>query len=184
MGQVLAGSARETRDTVAATTVLPGAVEYTAVRAETGTTERAPTYPPALHTVLPAADHRTGKLPQGIERDQQHLTECIRRMHCFQQRMRSGNLAGPGGGPRLRQLSGIVHARDELTACLGAALSAGPPPLFPAQNGSRCFSPAKAVVPIISANSSSEMQPALKGYISNIWSVDCTPSCATARRSP
>src|SRR5438270_12808378 len=110
MGQVLAGSARETRDTVAATTVLPGAVEYTAVRAETGTTERAPTYPPALHTVLPAAAHRTGKLPQGIERDQQHLTECIRRMHCFQQRVPLVDVAGPGGDPRFRLASATAHA--------------------------------------------------------------------------
>jgi len=64
----------ETRDTAAATAFFEQAIARTEVRPYRVTTDKAPTYPPALRTVVPEAEHVTGKMEQqAIERDHQHL---------------------------------------------------------------------------------------------------------------
>ena len=138
-GQVIDVYVSQKRDTAAAAAFFTRAVEKTMVRPETVTTDRAPTYPPALSTILPEAEHLTGKMEQqGIERDHQHLKGRIRGMRGFQQRacaqiicqghaflrnLGAGfyRLAVPTGDPHLHQPPRPVRAWDELTTCLRAA---------------------------------------------------------------
>jgi transposase-like protein len=132
-------SVSEKRDTAAATTVLSNAMEGTGVRPETVTTERALTSPPAVHTLVPEADHLIGTVEQpGSERDQQHLKARTRSVRCFQQLRRVqviceghaflrnlhlgfDRLTMPKSDPRLQHAARLMRAWDDLTACLGVA---------------------------------------------------------------
>jgi len=85
-GQVIDVYLSETRDTAAATAFFEQAIARTDVRPRRVTTDKAPTYPPALRAVVPEAEHITGKMEQhGIERDHQHLKGRTRSMRGFQQ---------------------------------------------------------------------------------------------------
>ena len=138
-GQVIDVYVSETRDTVAATTFLRRALECSEGRPETVTTDKAPTYPAALSTVLPQTEHRTGKLEQqGMERDHQHLKGRRRSMRGFQsvswcQVIGAGhdlrrNLANgfyrlslPAGDPWTPRAPRLVRAWEQLTAYLAGA---------------------------------------------------------------
>jgi transposase-like protein len=52
------------RDTTAATAFFEQAIARTDVRPQRVTTDKAPTYPPALRAVLPEVEHPTGKAEQ------------------------------------------------------------------------------------------------------------------------
>jgi len=76
----------EARDTAAATTFFEQATARTEARPRRVTTDKSPTYPPALRTIVPEAEHITGKMEQqGIERDHQHLKGRTRSIRGFQQ---------------------------------------------------------------------------------------------------
>ena len=138
-GQVIDVYVRATRDAAAATAFLQRAVESSGVRPHTVTTDKAPTYPPALRLVLPEVEHRTGKAAQqGIERDHQHLKGRTRPMrgfqtlpcaqvvcagHGFMRNLRDGfyRLGIPVGDPRRPQAPRLAHAWDDLTRLLAAA---------------------------------------------------------------
>lgn len=78
-GQVVEVLFCEHRDTEAATAFFRSALESTGVTPHTVTTDKAAAYPPALITVLPKAEHITGKAEQQrIERDHQHLKGKLR----------------------------------------------------------------------------------------------------------
>lgn len=138
-GQVIDVYLSETRDTTAATAFFEQAIARTDVRPHRVTTDKAPTYPLALRTVVPEAEHVTGKAEQqAIERDHQHLkgrTRCMRgfqRLRCaqvvcdghgFMRNLRDGfyRLGQPTGDPRLPQAPRLVCAWDDLTRRLAAA---------------------------------------------------------------
>jgi len=63
-GQVVDVYLSETRDTAAATAFFEQAIARTDVRPRRVTTDRAPTYPPALRAVVPEVEHITGKMEQ------------------------------------------------------------------------------------------------------------------------
>lgn len=129
----------ETRDTAAATAFFKWAITCTNVRPRRVTTDKAPTYPPALQAVVPEAEHITGKVEQqGIERDHQHLKGRTRCMRGFQQlgcaqvvcdghgcmrNLRDGfyRLGEPTGDPRIPQAPRLARAWDDLTQILVAA---------------------------------------------------------------
>ncbi len=80
-----------TRDAAAATAFCARAIEGADERPERVTTDKAAGYPPALRTVLPAAEHVTGKLVQHrIERDHQPLEGRTRPMRGFKSRRSAG----------------------------------------------------------------------------------------------
>jgi len=138
-GQVIDVYLSETRDTVAATAFFAQAIARTEVRPRLVTTDKAPTYPPALRAVVPEVEHVTGKMEQqGIERDHQHLKGRTRSMHGFQQlgcahvvcdghgfmrNLRDGfyRLGEPAGDPRLPQAPRLMRVWDDLTRILAAA---------------------------------------------------------------
>ena len=138
-GQVIDAYLSETRDTAAATSFFAQASTRTGVRPRRVTTDKAPTYPPALRAVVPEAEHVTGKMEQqGIERDHQHLkgrTRCMRGFqhlrcaqivcdgHGFMRNRRDGfyRLGEPTGDPRVAQAPRLVCAWDALTQILAAA---------------------------------------------------------------
>ncbi len=138
-GQVIDVYLSETRDTAAATAFFEQAIAHTDVRPCRVTTDKAPTYPPALRAVVPEAEHITGKMEQqAIERDHQHLKGRTRSMRGFQQlscarvvcdghgfmrNLRDGfyRLGEPTGNPRLPQAPRLVRAWDDLTQILAAA---------------------------------------------------------------
>jgi len=138
-GQVIDVYLSETRDTAAATAFFAQASARTDVRPHRVTTDKAPTYPPALQAVVPEAEHVTGKMEQqGIERDHQHLkgrTRCMRGFqqlgcaqvvcdgHGFMRNLRDGfyHLGEPPGDPRLPQAPRLTRAWDDLTQILAAA---------------------------------------------------------------
>ncbi len=138
-GQVIDVYLSETRDTAAATAFFEQAIARTDVRPHRVTTDKAPTYPPALRAVVPEAEHITGKMEQqGIERDHQHLKGRTRSMRGFQQlrcaqvvcdghgfmrNLRDGfyRLGEPTGDPRLPQAPRLMRAWDDLTQRLAAA---------------------------------------------------------------
>ncbi len=132
-GQVIDVYLSETRETAAATAFFEQAIARTDVRPRLVTTDKAPTYPPALRAVVPEAEHVTGKMEQqGIARDHQHLKGRTRCMRGFQQRgcVAADRRAGRGvasrpGGPaagvnagELRRLAGdgTRHRADGRTA--------------------------------------------------------------------
>ncbi len=142
-GQVIDVYLSETRDTAAATAFFAQAIARTDVRPHRVTTDKAPTYPPALRGVVPEAEHITGKMEQqAIERDHQHLKGRTRSMRGFQQlrcarvvcdghgfmrNLRDGfyrlgePTGNPPGNPRLPQAPRLVRAWDDLTQILAAA---------------------------------------------------------------
>ena len=138
-GQVIDVYLSETRDTTAATAFFEQAIARTDVRPCRVTTDKAPTYPPALRAVVPEAEHIAGKMEQqGIERDHQHLKGRTRSMRGFQQlgcaqvvcdghgfmrNLRDGfyRLGEPTGDPRLPQAPRLMRAWDDLTQILAAA---------------------------------------------------------------
>jgi len=138
-GQVIDVYLSETRDTAAATAFFERAIDQTDVRPRRVTTDKAPTYPPALRAVVPDAEHVTGKMEQqGIERDHQHLKGRTRSMRGFQQlrcaqvvcdghgfmrNLRDGfyRLGEPTGDPRLPRAPRLLRAWDDLTHRLAAA---------------------------------------------------------------
>ena len=111
----------------------------TDVRPRRVTTDQAPTYPTALRTVVPEAEHVKGKREQqAIERDHPHLTGRTRSMrgfgplrcaqvvcegHGFMRTLRDGfyRLGEPTGDPRLPHAPRLVCAWDALTQILAAA---------------------------------------------------------------
>ena len=129
----------ETRDTAAATAFFARAIDQTDVRPRRVTTDKAPTYPPALQAVVPDAEHVTGKMEQqAIERDHQHFKGRTRSMRGFQQlgcaqvvcdghgfmrNLRDGfyRLGEPTGDPRLPHAPRLMRAWDDLTQILAAA---------------------------------------------------------------
>ena len=138
-GQVIDVYLSATRDTTAATAFFEQAIARTDVRPHRVTTDKAPTYPPALAAVVPEAEHITGKAEQqGIERDHQHLKRRTRSMRGFQQlrcaqvvcdghgfmrNLRDGfyHLGEPTGDPRILHAPRLVRAWDDLTQRLAAA---------------------------------------------------------------
>jgi len=138
-GQVIDVYLSETRDTAAATAFFEQAIARTDVRPHRVTTDKAPTYPPALQAALPEAEHITGKAEQqAIERDHQHLkgrTRCMRGFqqiecaqvvcdgHGFMRNLRDGfyRLGEPTGDPRLPRAPRLARAWDDLTQILAAA---------------------------------------------------------------
>ena len=138
-GQVIDVYLSETRDTAAATAFFERAIDQTDVRPHRVTTDKAPTYPPALQAVVPEAEHVTGKMEQqAIERDHQHLKGRTRSMRGFQQlgcaqvvcdghgfmrNLRDGfyHLGEPTDDPRLPQAPRLMRAWDDLTQILAAA---------------------------------------------------------------
>jgi len=138
-GQVIDIYLSETRDTTAATAFFAHAIARTDVRPHRVTTDKAPTYPPALRAVVPEAEHIAGKMEQqGIERDHQHLkgrTRCMRGFqhlgcaqvvcdgHGFMRNLRDGfyRLGEPTSDLRLLQASRLMRAWDDLTHILAAA---------------------------------------------------------------
>ncbi len=138
-GQVIDVYLSATRDTAAATAFFEQAIARTDVRPRRVTTDKAPTYPPALRAVAPEAEHITGKMEQqAIERDHQHLKGRTRSMRGFQQlgcaqvvcdghgfmrTLRDGfyRLGEPTGDPRISQAPRIARAWDDLTQILAAA---------------------------------------------------------------
>jgi transposase, IS6 family len=138
-GQVIDVYLSETRDTAAAAIFFERAIDHTDVRPRRVTTDKAPTYPPALRAVVPEAEHITGKREQqGIERDHQHLKGRTRSMRGFQQidcaqvvcdghgfmrNLRDGfyRLGEPTGDPRAPQAPRLARAWDDLTHILAAA---------------------------------------------------------------
>ncbi len=138
-GHVIDVYLRETRDTAAATAFFEQAIARTDVRPRCVTTDKAPTYPPALRAVAPEAEHSTGTMEhQGIERDHQHLKGRTQSMRGFQQRrcaqvvcdghgfmrtLRAGfsRLGEPTGDPRLPHAARLMRAWDDLTQRLVAA---------------------------------------------------------------
>ncbi len=138
-GQVIDVYLSETRDTAAATAFFEQAIARTDVRPRRATTDKVPTYPPALRAVVPEAEHVMGKMEQqGIERDHQHLkgrTRCMRgfqRLGCaqvvcdghgFMRTLRDGfyRLGEPTGDPRIPQAPRLARAWDDLTQILAAA---------------------------------------------------------------
>jgi len=129
----------DTRDTAATTAFFERAIAHTDVRPRLVTTDKAPTYPPALRTVVPEAEHIMGKAEQqAIERDHQHLkgrTRCMRgfqRLGCaqtvcdghgFMRNLRDGfyRLGESTGDPRIPQAPRLARAWDDLTQILAAA---------------------------------------------------------------
>ena len=103
------------------------------------TTDKAPTYPPALRAVVPEAEHGTGTMEQqGIERDHHHRKGRTRSMRGFQRlrcaqvvcdgpgfmrTLRAGfyGLGEPTGDPRIAQVPRLARAWDDLTPILAAA---------------------------------------------------------------
>ena len=138
-GQVIDVYLSETRDTAAATAFFARAIDQTDVRPRRVTTDKAPTYPPALQAVVPDAEHVTGKMEQqAIERDHQHFKGRTRSMRGFQQlgcaqvvcdghgfmrNLRDGfyRLGEPTGDPRLPHAPRLMRAWDDLTQILAAA---------------------------------------------------------------
>jgi len=139
-GQVIDVYLSETRDTAAATAFFERAIARTDVRPHRVTTDKAPTYPPALRAVVPEAEHVTGKMEQqAIERDHQHLKGRTRSMRGFQQlgcaqvvcdghgfmhNLRDGfyRLGEPTGDPRLPHTPRLARAWDDLTRILAVAV--------------------------------------------------------------
>ncbi len=138
-GQVIDVYLSETHDTAAATAFFERAINQTDVRPRRVTTDKAPTYPPALRAVVPEAEHVTGKMEQqGIERDHQHLKGRTRSMrgfqrlqcaqtvcdgHGFMRNLRDGfyRLGEPTSDLRIPQVPRLVRAWDDLTQILAAA---------------------------------------------------------------
>jgi transposase-like protein len=76
----------ERRNAAAAAAFFARAIEATGVRPERVVPDKAGCYPPALRTLLPAAEHRTSKyLNNGLERDHGHLKQRLRPMRGFKQ---------------------------------------------------------------------------------------------------
>jgi len=135
-----------TRDTAAATAFFERALARTDVRPQLVTTDKAPTYPPALRPVTPEAEHIMGKAEQqGIERDHQHLkgrTRCMRGFqqlrcaqvvcdgHGFMRNPRDGfyRLGQPIGDPRLTQAPGLMRAWEISPSVLPRHSCPGQPP--------------------------------------------------------
>ena len=138
-GQVIDVYLSERRDTAAATTFFAQAIARTDVQPCLVTTDKAPTYPPALQAVVPEAEHRTGKMVQeDIERDHHHLKGRTRSMRGFQQlgcaqvvcnghgfirNLRDGfyRLGEPSGDPCIPHAPRLARAWDDLTQILAAA---------------------------------------------------------------
>jgi transposase-like protein len=83
-GQVVDVYVSQRRNAAAARAFFQRAMHETAVRPARITTDKAGCYPPALHVVLPEAEHRHSKyLNNGLERDHGHLKQRVRPMRGF-----------------------------------------------------------------------------------------------------
>jgi transposase-like protein len=83
-GQVVDVYLGDHRDAASARAFFEHAMTQTGVTPVRVTSDKARCYPPALRTVLPAAEHRSAKyLNHGLERDHQFLTGRVRPMQRF-----------------------------------------------------------------------------------------------------
>lgn len=83
-GQIVDVYLSDRRNAAAARAFLEAAIGATTVAPTRVTSDKAKCYPPAVHAVLPNAEHRTSKyLNNGLERDHQHLKGRIRPMRWF-----------------------------------------------------------------------------------------------------
>jgi transposase, IS6 family len=80
-GQIVDVYVSQRRNAAAARAFFERAIAETGVTPERVITDKAACYPPALRTLLPAAEHRTSKyLNNGLERDHGHLKQRVRPM--------------------------------------------------------------------------------------------------------
>ncbi len=83
-GQIVDVYLSDRRTTAAAQVFFDGAIQTSKVAPTRITTDKAKCYPPALRTVVPAAEHRASKyLNNTLERDLQHLKGRVRPMRHF-----------------------------------------------------------------------------------------------------
>ncbi len=83
-GQIVDVYLSDRRDAAAARTFFQQAIATSNVTPTQVTTDKAKSYPKALHAVLPAVEHRSAKyLNNRLERDHQHLKGRVRPMRRF-----------------------------------------------------------------------------------------------------
>ncbi len=93
-GQVVDAYCSKRRNAAAAQAFFERALDETHVTPVQVTTDKAKCYPPALRTVLQAAEHRTSKyLNNGLERDHGHLKQRLYPMRGFKQAASADRLA-------------------------------------------------------------------------------------------